>query len=262
MALVHEPSGGLDVPAGDGRGELAHPLPEHVVVDVAGDVAVRYARRWSPLITERDGWSWWQPTDWSEPFNRFVPEYQLGSTYPAYRLAALRNQRAAVSEPSEPSRTIPTVRREIIGFQADDVGDWVAQLDCHHRQHVRHDPPFRLAAWVEDPDERAQHLGTALACPLCDRCELPADLRVVRTTATWDDHTMPAALRRGHRVARGTWGRLRVTEGSLRFVALTDPPTDVVVDAEHPQGIPPDVEHHVEPRGPTRFAIDFLVPGI
>jgi tellurite resistance-related uncharacterized protein len=151
------------------------------------------------------------------------------------------------------------VQREIIGFEADDVGDWVARLDCLHRQHVRHDPPFRLAAWVEDPDGRARHIGTTLSCPLCDRCELPADLIVVRTTAAWDEQTMPTALRRSHRVASGTWGRLRVTEGSLRFVAGTDPVTDVVVDAARPQGIPPDVEHHVEPQGPVRFSIDFLV---
>ena len=34
---------------------------------------------------------------------------------------------------------------------------------------------------------------------------------------------MPAGLRRGHRVALGTWGRLRVVEGELRFVAQTQP---------------------------------------
>ncbi|MET0908461.1 MAG: hypothetical protein ABWZ99_03250, partial [Ilumatobacteraceae bacterium] len=69
-------------------------LPEHVVVDVADDVMVHYASRRTPLITGRDGWSWWQPTDWSEPFNQFVPKYQLGSTFPAYRVAALLGARA------------------------------------------------------------------------------------------------------------------------------------------------------------------------
>jgi tellurite methyltransferase len=97
-----------------------------------------------------------------------------------------------------------------------------------------------------------------LNCPLCDRCELPDGLVVVRTTATWDERTMPNALRRAHRVASGTWGRLRVEAGSLRFVARTDPLTDVIVESPRAQGIPPDVEHHVEPRGPIRFAIDFL----
>jgi tellurite methyltransferase len=152
------------------------------------------------------------------------------------------------------------VQRRIVGFVSDDVGDWVAQLECHHRQHVRHRPPFRWAPWVEEAGERDRRVGALLDCPLCDRCELPADLVVVRTTASWDERTMPDALRRAHRVASGRWGRLRVEAGSLRFVACTEPVTDLLVGPDQPQGIPPDVEHHVEPRGQTRFAIDFLAP--
>lgn len=83
------------------------------------------------------------------------------------------------------------MRREIVGFVTDEAGGWVALLDCRHRQHVRHRPPFRDAPWVLVDEEREQRIGTALDCPRCDRCELPPDL----------------------------WGRLRVETGSLRFVA-------------------------------------------
>ncbi len=136
----------------------------------------------------------------------------------------------------------------------------MALLECNHRQHVRHRPPFRSAPWVLEAAERDQRIGATLDCPLCDRCEIPDGLVVVRTTATWDAHSMPEALRRAHRVATGVWGRLRVEAGSLRFIARTDPITDVLVHEDHSQGIPPDVEHHVEPQGATRFAIDFLRP--
>ena len=91
---------------------------------------------------------------------------------------------------------------------------------------VRHSD---VAPWVEDAAERDRRIGTRLDCPLCDRCEIPEGLTVMRTTATWDERSMPAALRRDHRVASGTWGRLRVEAGSLRFVARTDPITDVIV---------------------------------
>jgi tellurite methyltransferase len=155
-------------------------------------------------------------------------------------------------------RTLGGVQRRIVGFVADEVGDWVALLDCRHRQHVRDRSPFWPAPWVTDVAERERRIGSTLDCPLCDRCELPDGLAVVRTTATWDERSMPDALRREHRVGTGRWGRLRVESGSLRFVAHTDPVTDVVVTPAHAQPIPPDVEHHVEPRGPTRFAIDFL----
>ncbi|MDE0763716.1 MAG: DUF3565 domain-containing protein [Porticoccaceae bacterium] len=37
----------------------------------------------------------------------------------------------------------------ITGFHKDDLNDWVAQLACGHRQHVRHDPPWQNRPWVE-----------------------------------------------------------------------------------------------------------------
>jgi tellurite resistance-related uncharacterized protein len=150
------------------------------------------------------------------------------------------------------------VERRITGFERDDAGDWVALLDCHHRQHVRNRPPLWPAAWVVDDVGRQQRVGSVLACPLCDRAEVPANLVVVRTTATWDEHSIPNGLRRAHRVASGTWGRVRVERGRLRFVAQTTPVIDVVVEMSHAQGIPPDVEHSVEPLGPVRFSIEFL----
>ena len=36
--------------------------------------------------------------------------------------------------------------------------------------------------------------------------------------------------------------------------------TDVIVAEYQVQGIPPEVEHFVEPKGTVRFAIDFLGP--
>jgi tellurite methyltransferase len=150
------------------------------------------------------------------------------------------------------------VERRIVGFERDDADDWVALLDCLHRRHVRHRPPLWPAPWVDDDVARQQQIGAPVACPLCDRTEVPADMEVVRTTVTWDEHSMPNALRRPHRVASGTWGRLRVDEGRLRFVAQTTPVTDVLVEVGRTQGIPPDVEHFVETDGPVRFAVDFL----
>ncbi len=150
------------------------------------------------------------------------------------------------------------VKRAIVAFRKDDAGDWVADLSCLHAQHVRHQPPFRLAPWVLDDRQRAARVGAPLDCPLCDRAELPEALRVVRTTDVWDGDTMPPALRRAHRIAAGTWGRLRVERGRLRFRADTEPPLDVVVDPDAPQAIPPEVEHHVEPMEDVRFAVELL----
>src|SRR5215212_3917235 len=69
------------------------------------------------------------------------------------------------------------VIRTIDGFHQDAEGDWVADLVCLHSQHVRHRPPFFDRPWVTSAAGRAERIGTALDCPLCDRAELPADLR-------------------------------------------------------------------------------------
>lgn len=149
------------------------------------------------------------------------------------------------------------MQRRIQGFEQDDVGDWVAHLDCLHRQHVRHAPPFRDRPWVLTEEGRAEHLGAALDCPLCDRAELPDGLEVVRTV-TFDEHTWPAGLRRDHRVAARVWARLRVLDGQVRFTMATDPPLDRTLTAGEEQAIPPDVLHAVDPGDAASITVDFL----
>ena len=126
-----------------------------------------------------------------------------------------------------------------------------------HRRHVRHQPPFLEAPWVETETGRASRIGAELGCRLCDRAELPDGLRLVRTTDTWDEASTPPGLRRHHRVGSGVWGVLVVEEGSLRFVAATTPELDVVVRSGGRQPIPPEVDHRVELQGPARFHVEF-----
>ena len=152
------------------------------------------------------------------------------------------------------------MHRTIVGFHQDGAGEWIAELSCLHRQHVRHQPPFRVAPWVLVDAERAGRIGAPLDCPLCDRAELPEGLEVVRTTPVWHERSMPAGLRRAHRVARGVWGRLHVQEGRLRFRAATQPPLDVEVGPGQSQPIPPETDHDIEPQGTERFFVQFLGP--
>jgi len=148
--------------------------------------------------------------------------------------------------------------RAISGYHRDNEGDWVAQLSCGHGQHIRHRPPFQLREWVLDAEMRNARLGTPLSCPLCDRAELPDGLRLVRTSPNWDEHTMPAGFKRSHRIAAGTWGRIVVHDGTLRFVAQTEPELNVIVGPQSTQAIPPEVEHNVQPLDQVRFSIDFF----
>jgi hypothetical protein len=58
--------------------------------------------------------------------------------------------------------------RRIVGFHQDDEGDWVADLECGHTQHVRHDPPWQVRPWVLAEEGRARFIGTTLDCVKCE----------------------------------------------------------------------------------------------
>ncbi|HEY5265972.1 MAG TPA: DUF3565 domain-containing protein [Acidimicrobiales bacterium] len=150
------------------------------------------------------------------------------------------------------------MNRAIVSFYADGQGDWVAELSCGHRQHVRHRPPFEVRPWVLDQETRRSRLGSSLSCPLCDRAELPDGLRLVRSTPRWDEYTMPARFRRPHRLAEGTWGRITVHRGRLRFTSRGEVDVDVIIDSSATQAIPPGLDHSLGTSGPVCLSIDFF----
>lgn len=59
------------------------------------------------------------------------------------------------------------MERRILGFRRDDEGHWVAELECGHTQHVRHDPPWQVRPWVIDPAQREARVGTLIECGRC-----------------------------------------------------------------------------------------------
>jgi uncharacterized protein DUF3565 len=58
--------------------------------------------------------------------------------------------------------------RRIVGYHLDDRSDWVAELECGHFQHVRHDPPWINRPWTSTAEGRASMLGRPLPCKKCD----------------------------------------------------------------------------------------------
>lgn len=60
------------------------------------------------------------------------------------------------------------MKRKITGFHQDEFQHWVADLECGHTQHVRHDPPWQNRPWVKTEQGRVQKLGFVLNCVDCD----------------------------------------------------------------------------------------------
>jgi len=69
------------------------------------------------------------------------------------------------------------MEQAITGYHKDEEDHWVAELECGHNQHVRHDPPWQLRPWVVTQKGRQEHIGHQLDCKKCDRNE-PKDFEV------------------------------------------------------------------------------------
>jgi hypothetical protein len=70
--------------------------------------------------------------------------------------------------------SLDRMHRRIIGYHLDTEAHWVADLECGHAQHVRHDPPWQVRTWVITEEGRASHLGTVLDCRICDEASAVA----------------------------------------------------------------------------------------
>ncbi len=86
---------------------------------------------------------------------------------------------------------------------------------------------------------------------------LPADVVPYRRTPEFTAETTPAGLRRDHSTRAGTWGRIVVLAGTLRYeIAGRDDAQ--LLDCETPGIIEPEVLHKVAPSVDARFYVEFL----
>jgi tellurite resistance-related uncharacterized protein len=84
----------------------------------------------------------------------------------------------------------------------------------------------------------------------------PTPTTPYRLTPVFDEVSLPAGLRREHRIKAGAWGVIRVLQGRLRYQAL-DPSSEVILEPDRPGLILPEQPHFVEPLGPVRMQIEF-----
>ena len=105
------------------------------------------------------------------------------------------------------------VERAIVGFERDEAGDWVALLDCGHRQHVRHRRPGMSVPGSSPSRGGRGGSGSPLECRACDeegagpRCGAvirPAVAnRVCPDCGALDGHSAPDLLPR--HLAGSSW---------------------------------------------------------
>lgn len=69
------------------------------------------------------------------------------------------------------------LKRAIRRFNQDELGDWVAELECGHARHVRHKPPWQNRPWVINEEGRSRMIGKQIECGLCEHLkdQAPSD---------------------------------------------------------------------------------------
>lgn len=149
------------------------------------------------------------------------------------------------------------MERSIVGFHRDDAGDWVADLECGHTQHVRHRPPWQNRPWVTNPEGRREKLGARLDCHHCDMPNLPPDAVPYKRTDTFTQDTTPAKLLDHHRTKAGVWAKIIVEEGELSYVIADRPGEGFILKPGYVGVAEPEALHSVKPRGKTRFYVEF-----
>lgn len=85
-------------------------------------------------------------------------------------------------------------------------------------------------------------------------------LHPYRVIGPFDQDSLPAGLLAEHSLMPGTWARLELTSGAIRFV--WDDGDAEAEDLATPDSIliPPQKPHHLEPCGPFELRITFLRP--
>ncbi|HEX9954299.1 MAG TPA: DUF1971 domain-containing protein, partial [Allosphingosinicella sp.] len=101
--------------------------------------------------------------------------------------------------------------------------------------------------------EKAERIAESLKLALYFRLEAPAP-RPYKSTPVFDEHSLPAGLRREHSTKAGVWGVIRVLDGRLRYRS-GDGTRDL--EAGEQVIIEPQQPHSVEPLGAMRMQVDF-----
>ncbi len=86
---------------------------------------------------------------------------------------------------------------------------------------------------------------------------LPEGVSSYASTAEFTEASIPAKLLKSHRTKAGTWGRIVVLEGRLRYRIHEPEIRAFELLPGNPGVVEPEVPHEVEPMGRVRFRVDF-----
>ena len=86
---------------------------------------------------------------------------------------------------------------------------------------------------------------------------LPGHVERYGGTREFSDGSIPANLLRSHCTKAGTWAKIVVLEGRLRYRIFEPEFEEVELSPDRPGIVEPEVPHEVEAPGRVRFRVDF-----
>lgn len=88
--------------------------------------------------------------------------------------------------------------------------------------------------------------------------DIPPSAKSYKKTPEFTEGTVPAGLLKAHQTKEGTWGKINVTQGQLRYRILEPEFEEVLLSSEKFGVVEPTILHEVEPEGKVRFHVEFF----
>ena len=87
--------------------------------------------------------------------------------------------------------------------------------------------------------------------------DLPIAVSSYKRTPEFTNETVPKGLLRAHQTKKGTWGKIVVLEGKLRYRILEPELEEVVLSPQKFGVVEPTILHEVEPLDEAKFYVEF-----
>ena len=84
----------------------------------------------------------------------------------------------------------------------------------------------------------------------------PEGVAAYARTATLSARTIPDKLLKSHRTKAGTWAKIVIVEGRLRYRILELEMREFDLSPDHHGGVEPQVSHEVDAVGDVRFYVE------
>lgn len=149
------------------------------------------------------------------------------------------------------------MEKKIVDFHVDEQGDWVADLECGHTQHVRHNPPWINRPWVLEEEGRKRSLGALLDCLKCNMPTMPERVHRVECSEVFDQQALVNQYSGMQKNDHDCWIKVVVSEGELVYQQVADKTKGYVIDSNFSAVIMPNEIFSLSPKGHVLFQFHY-----